>query len=462
MAWQTGIKREYVEEPELEELYGIDKVLTTKGSMFMESNKEEIKIEKIESLEERDVSMDTELPVTTYSFGTIKMEEISENESTTSNEEIFDDDDDDRVPKRATQNELDAQYFPSQTTEPTAIHLNIKDKGNLSYEIEENDFCAKSLFTGWHLQQTRGVMRINLTCKNVTETGPLTIRVLLVREDKTYMEYNIDQVCTNHSTQNESLFSNIANRNVLKGADGFDWYYGKNGPRRSICFDIGCPSYNGIIQAVIGFRNICSDTCPTTSDPSYKNPEKGRDKIAILTIEKKDSTVIARRSFSLWTKSVIRQIDLVKRTRREPKGGAAKKAILRRLEKTRLLNQNEVTSIKEGKQKRISNGLIGNDKGSQTHLYPELRLYGSTLKLLPLTRNYIGQGSVTQPNASLNEKHTINIITQVETITKVPSSREILESILKHCANRAMILNIPNKEFQDMINSHYYMGHSSE
>ena len=37
MAWQVRIKKEYVEEPELEEFEGISDVLSTTESMFTES-----------------------------------------------------------------------------------------------------------------------------------------------------------------------------------------------------------------------------------------------------------------------------------------------------------------------------------------------------------------------------------------------------------------------------------------
>ena len=478
-------KKEYVEEPELEELEDISDVLTTTESKFTESNVEMIKIEKEESGNEIDMIMEAESPAAAFTFGTIKIEKVeedSDNESITSDKGTFkesctdhydtlsrsSDTDNGQVTEQTKQTGHDPNQTELRTNEATAIYLDLADKGDLNYEIEENAFCAKSLFTGWHLQQSIGVMKIKLTSKNITAVGPLTARILLMREDKTYMAYNIDQICKNHlkKIKDEPLTNGAASKNILKGANGFNWYYGQNGPRKSICFDIGNPNNDKTINAAIGFRNICSDTCTTSSDPSYKHPEKGRDKVAIITIEDKNSTVIARRSFSLWTKSVIRQIDLNKKTRREPKGGAAKKARLGRLERTRIINREESTDIinkhckKKSKVISRPTNLQGEDNKephTQTH---ELK-NGGSLKLVPLTWNHIKAGSITPESTCLSQKHIINILTQVESFQKIPTNREILKSILKHCVYRAKFLDISNTELQNMINKELFDLHGS-
>ena len=489
MAWQVRIKKEYVEEPELEESEGISDVLTTTESTFTEYNVKIIKTEQIENRDENIMIMKAESPAAAFTCSTItieKMEKDSDTESITSDEKTFEDSytdhyntlsrssdtDDNQVTEQAKQRGYDPIQPDLTTTEATAIYLDLADKGDLSYEIEENDFCAKSLFTGWHLQQSIGVMRIKLTSKDITAAGPVTVRILLMRKDKTYMAYTVDQICKNHLKEigDELLTDEAASKNVLKGANGFDWYYGQNGPRKSICFDIPNPDNNRTINATVGFRNICSDACPTSSDPSYKHPEKGRDKIAIITIENKDSTVIARRSFSLWTKSVIRQIDLNKRKRREPKGGAAKKAIHGRIKNTRIKNNKGGTGItnkhckKNQKSKVISGPIslqVGNNKEAHTQTNFNREENGHNLRLVPLTWNHLKTNSATPGSACLSKKHIINILTQVESLQKIPTNREILKSILKHCVYKAKFLNITNTELHNMINTELFELHGS-
>ena len=92
MAWQVRIKKECVEELELEELEDISDVLTTTESKFTESNVEMIKIEKEESGNEIDMTMEAESPAAAFTFGTIKIEKVeedSDNESITSDRGTF-------------------------------------------------------------------------------------------------------------------------------------------------------------------------------------------------------------------------------------------------------------------------------------------------------------------------------------------------------------------------------------
>ena len=49
-----------------------------------------------------------------------------------------------------------------KSSKAVSRHLSIENTGNFTYKIYENQFCKYSTFTGWHLQRSCGMMKINV------------------------------------------------------------------------------------------------------------------------------------------------------------------------------------------------------------------------------------------------------------------------------------------------------------
>jgi hypothetical protein len=71
-----------------------------------------------------------------------------------------------------------------KTSQAVATHLNLENIGSLNYEIEQTQFCKESPHTGWHLKRSSGTMKIKLKSEKIKAKGPLKIRAVLVRENK--------------------------------------------------------------------------------------------------------------------------------------------------------------------------------------------------------------------------------------------------------------------------------------
>ena len=83
MAWQVKIKSEYDKDPEIDELYNISDIPTTRESKFTKSDVEAITIERVETVLSSEFK-DTESPVATFTPETLKMEVMGDNESISS------------------------------------------------------------------------------------------------------------------------------------------------------------------------------------------------------------------------------------------------------------------------------------------------------------------------------------------------------------------------------------------
>ena len=49
-----------------------------------------------------------------------------------------------------------------KSSKAVSRHLSLENTGNFTYKIFENQFCKYSTFTGWHLQRSCGMMKINV------------------------------------------------------------------------------------------------------------------------------------------------------------------------------------------------------------------------------------------------------------------------------------------------------------
>ena len=220
-------------------------------------------------------------------------------------------------------NELKSESF-EKSSQAVATHLNIKDFGNFRYKIHENQLCKFSKYTGWHLQRSSGMMKIKLEFEKLKfSQDSLIVRALLVRKDETYRHYGVDRICENH--RNEIGVEN--KEHVLHPVAGLDgmWYFDNHGQRNSLCFKLNKPNMSGHLEATIGLKIMCNDSCSTCDDPTFKPTESSRDLLLLLTLETLEfGLVLSRRSITIWPKAVVRPKDLNKPERRKPKGGAAK------------------------------------------------------------------------------------------------------------------------------------------
>ena len=203
-------------------------------------------------------------------------------------------------------------------------HLSLENTGNFTYKIFENQFCKYSTFTGWHLQRSCGMMKINVKFQKLNMLyGSLIVRAVLVRKEDTYRHFGVDVICDNHKKD----VGVESTDHVLHPASGMETssFFDSNGERSSLCFMVGMAKPDGSLEATIGLKSMCNDSCSTCSDPTFKQTESSRDLLMVLTLESPDrSVILARRSIVIWPKAIVRPKDLNKPERRRPKGGAAK------------------------------------------------------------------------------------------------------------------------------------------
>ena len=211
-----------------------------------------------------------------------------------------------------------------RTPEALSPYLSTMDLGRFKFHIKENSHCQYSPYTGWHLQRGSGMMIASLTFEDIETRGNMIVRAVLVREDEAYKHFLVDRVCSIHSAANDP----VGNENVLQPTPGQDgmWFYSTEGPRNSLCFNVGRPDLTGLLCCTIGIRSVCSDTCNTSSDRFFDFKQRSRDLLAVFTLEEKDTySILARRSLRIWPKAVVRAIDIERKIRRLPKGASSRK-----------------------------------------------------------------------------------------------------------------------------------------
>ena len=174
-----------------------------------------------------------------------------------------------------------------KSSRATSRHLSVENRGNFPFKIFVNQFCKYSTFTGWHLQRSRGMMKINVKFQNLnTLYGPLIVRALLVRKESSYRHFGVDIICEKHKRD----VGVMSIDHVLHPAPGMEFasYFDSYGERNSLCFEIGKPKLNGSLEATIALKSMCNDTCFTCADPSFKQTENSRDLLLVLTLESPD------------------------------------------------------------------------------------------------------------------------------------------------------------------------------
>ena len=163
-----------------------------------------------------------------------------------------------------------------RSSQAKSTYLNIHDFGNFMYKIFENQFCKYSTFTGWHLQRSCGMMKISLKFHKINvSAGSLIVRALLVRKDETYRHFGVDLICEQHRKEIPQELIH----HVLQAAPGLEHvsYLDNAGQRKSVCFRIGKVDSSGVMEATIGLKCICNDSCSTCEDPNFKPTESSRD-----------------------------------------------------------------------------------------------------------------------------------------------------------------------------------------
>ena len=172
----------------------------------------------------------------------------------------------------------------------SALDLETTDLGDLEYKIKESEFCRFSKFTGWHLQSSCGVMKIDLKSEMLDGSDPLIIRATLVRRDETFRSFAINKICKKHNIKGDVTSEDNVLHSV-PGAESF-CYFDNTGYHNSICFNITKENLrknecDNLSEFTIRLRSICNDTCNTSTDPYFKQTEKSRDLLLVLTLEDK-------------------------------------------------------------------------------------------------------------------------------------------------------------------------------
>ena len=282
-----------------------------------------------------------------------------------------------------------------------ARHLSVESFGNFMFKIFENQFCKYSKYTGWHLQRSCGMMKMDLKFQKLSvRHGPLIVRALLVRKEDTYRHYGVDTICDNHRRD----VGVRSAEHVLHPAAGMDaaCYFDNSGQRRSLCFQVGGAGADGAVEATIGLKAMCNDSCSTCADPTFKPTESSRDLLLVLTLEAPERGVIlARRSVTIWPKAIVRPKDLNKPERRRPKGGAAK-----------LLKKKEWI-----------------DKMKSANAFPSV----PSQTCLPTS----SKSPVDEPNIDTEREKKFNLIMKIHTKNKMPSNDDILDSSISFVVKSA-------------------------
>jgi hypothetical protein len=202
------------------------------------------------------------------------------------------------------------------TSQSVAINLEIAEFGKLQYRVEPTEICTLSDKTGWHIKRKAGLMEIQIEASNLKPDESLRIRTVLVKKHQTYCSVSIDRICHKHQ---EEITTD--QNHVLQAAPGYQFHYGKDGPRQSIIFPMKTRE-DGTIKGTIGVRWMCNDSCNTSADPTFTPTHASRDQYLILTLEsRKHRSVLARRKILVWPKANVGSRDLHKKERRLPQGG---------------------------------------------------------------------------------------------------------------------------------------------
>jgi len=330
------------------------------------------------------------------------------------------------------------QHF-EKSSMAVATHLNIFDFGPFTLKVIENQLCKFSKYTGWHLQRSTGMMKMRLTFRGLRTRGPVVVRALLVRKDETYRHFGVDRVCDHH--RKEVAWE--AREHVLQAAPGMEglWQYGDRGPRRSLVFLVGAPHpETGDLEATIGVKSVCNDSCSTCEDVTFKQTESSRDLLLVLTLESLEfGVVLARRSFGVWPKAVVRPKDLNKPERRKPKGGAAKlnklreaKELARCLERQGGAGARPALAVPRRELPKVP---LGN--GQMFKIAPKL----------PLGAGRLAAGRLVLPGS----RQTFNILLPVESKGGIPTTMELMDTTIGLAIKNARTLGISNQDFLKRI-----------
>ena len=202
---------------------------------------------------------------------------------------------------------LDYHLWREHQPDPASI-------GSMGITIRETSMCRNSTFTGWHLLRSVGLMTLiirsnNLNCENL-------LRLAVKRRNPEYSSYHIDRICDKH--QADASFS--PDHVLHPGPSEQNWMLETRNRERSLVYLFDKYQTSKKLEV----RMICNDTCPTSTDKTFKSKEKSRDAVLEITVETKDNKTILERDFiQVWTKAAIKPSDLEKKVRRESKGSVA-------------------------------------------------------------------------------------------------------------------------------------------
>jgi len=330
------------------------------------------------------------------------------------------------------------QHF-EKSSMAVATHLNIFDFGPFTLKVIENQLCKFSKYTGWHLQRSTGMMKMRVACRGLRTRGPVVVRAVLVRKNETYRHFGVDRVCDHHRKE----VSWETREHVLQAAPGMEglWQFGDRGPRRSLVFLVGAPHpETGDLEATIGVKSVCNDSCSTCEDATFKQTESSRDLLLVLTLESLEfGVVLARRSFGVWPKAVVRPKDLNKPERRKPKGGAAKLNKLREAkELERCLERQGGVGARPAlalPRKELPKVPLGN--GQVFKIAPKL----------PPGAGRLAAGRLATPGG----RQTFNILLPVESRGGIPTTMELMDTTIGLAIKNARTLGISNQDFLKRI-----------
>ena len=246
--------------------------------------------------------------------------------------------------------------------------------------------------------------------------GSLIVRAVLVRKEDTYRHFGVDVICENHKND-VGVESTDHVLHPASGMEASSYFDSDSGERHSLCFLVGMAKPDGSLEATIGLKSMCNDSCSTCADPTFKQTESSRDLLLVLTLESQDRNVIlARRSVIIWPKAIVRPKDLNKPERRRPKGGAAK-----------LLKKKEWID----KMKTVNVLSSPSTSRSQSH-YP-------TLAPPPLS----GGGGESEKK--------YNLIMRIQTTNNVPTKHDIFSSSINFVIKNAKTSKYSKEDFMRLM-----------
>jgi len=308
-----------------------------------------------------------------------------------------------------------------KSSKAVSRHLSLENTGNFTYKIFENQFCKYSTFTGWHLQRSCGMMKINVKFQKLNMLyGSLIVRAVLVRKEDTYRHFGVDVICDNHKKDVGVESSD----HVLHPASGMEGssYFDRNGERNSLCFMVGMAKPDGSLEATIGLKSMCNDSCSTCADPTFKQTESSRDLLMVLTLESPDrSVILARRSIVIWPKAIVRPKDLNKPERRRPKGGAAK-----------LLKKKEWID-----KMKTANAVIPSQ--------------ASTSSTSRVVSQYTPQQAPVPISVGDTSEKKFNLIMKIQTKNSIPTKQDILSSSINFVIKNAKSSGYSKQDFMRLV-----------